>query len=255
MAGWKQKTALAAVLLALFAWPAHAQTSGENTKVQNVTGIRIGGITAGDTTFHVVRVDGNGYLRAIDPDRDRDYSNITPGGFVNDTLGVLGFKFVAFPTPVSPYEQTNVLFSYNPAVAADSDSVNVIIYPVGKVSTATGDGQNMVIDVDRSTPGLQGFYLTRNNDAYTASVTGTQPIWLKAMTNSGASATIPPLAAIGSLYSNGAVIPQVDNLGVRFQVPIIGYLICNLRPTQLPTRASGGYALNNINLEVWGKVN
>lgn len=199
----------------------------------------IGG-AAPDTTPWVLPIAaGGGSVIVTDSDRDREASTILSSGWADGDSLVVGVrKTCTMAVPTGDWNRLTVLVSWNTHVAADSDSVNIVIYPIGKVSTSMGDGQDYMIDLSSADTDLTPILITRNANAYTG-IGNVRVVYAKTTTPlTGGS------AAQTHFSSNAVAFNLATNFGNPVPVPLLGLAVVNI----------GGKALTNVNIDLWPRA-
>lgn len=183
-------------------------------------------------------------LLARDPLRDRDLHVMTNSGINGQSIAAGVTLKSATPIALPDYNALYAHVTWTMPAAVDSDSVNVEVYFIGKLSTNTADGIDLPFDsyltsgasFTVSGAGIDGWYITRNTNLYTPA----SPIMLLAKRVAGSGAQHQS----GALTTWGVDIPIANNYGQWLAAP---YVMCAVQ-NRSPTKAI------NVTVDYWPKV-
>lgn len=222
-----------------------------------------------DSTARIGRANTYGHQYVSEGLKDRDHWEFKNTGFQSDSIpaaswakyGIVGGYGLTF-ADLKDYNSAALMVSWsvNPAAAADTDSVAVEIFIVGKQSMSE-DGYDYVFDVDDADTLMSGFFVgrgqwaerlwTKNLDrvshrAYFAKPRSTQAI-LTEWDNNSSPAPIgtPRTYQLGQLSGTGVMIPLSDIAGTEMPVPIAGVWVVNRHPRR---------PIVGLNINLWAKV-
>jgi hypothetical protein len=203
----------------------------DGQKDRNQQGTKIGYQLSADSTIKLVK-DGQP-LPVSDAARDRDYTqvknligpiNVAPGGSATSTAAVA----------LGEYTSLLVMFSWNLAAAADSDSVAFGLSFIGKLSTDMNDGFDFLV----TTPNDSAWFY-RADTAFAAITTASQVGYIcKAPTVFVVSPNKATMTGLAGAASGGEVV--APNAGGNFVYDLYpttvngNLLSTRTRPYRLP---------------------
>lgn len=215
-----------------------------------------------DSTMRVGRANQYGHQYVSEGLKDRDHWEFKSTGYQSDSINAAGWaKFgiingggLSF-ADLKDYNSASLMVSW--AANADTDSVAIEIFPIGKQS-ASDDGYDYVFDVDDSDSLMTGLYVWRGdwgNRLWTSNP-GRLPARRYTPKWNGAQASLSWMASgalvpqtysysMGQLSGYGVVIPLTDIAGSDVQIPIAGFWVRNLHPRR---------PLVGLNINIWAKV-
>lgn len=125
-----------------------------------------------DSLAYMVRVDADGSLHVKSDDLPESRNTRTT--VVSAVVGKNSGVFVGnFPIPIKGAKYITLQVLMTPGtVAADTDSVNVEIYPMVKQTDLPTDGINEVFDLDQTDAYVTPLYFTRNQTPMNAGIAG-----------------------------------------------------------------------------------
>lgn len=126
-----------------------------------------------DSLAYMVRVDADGSLHVKSDDLPESRNTRTT--VISAQIGANGGVFVGnFPIPIKGAKYVTLQVLMTPgAAAADTDSVNVEVYPVVKQTDLPTDGINEVFDLDQTDAYVTPLYFTRNQNPVVNAATNT----------------------------------------------------------------------------------
>lgn len=214
---------LAAVLASCGFVPAFAQNAAANGQKfrGSVVPTPIGGgdvRSTADSLAYLWRVDaqGSGHIVRDDLPEVRNYRTT----LVAAQLGANGGLFTSnFPIPIKGAKYITLqLFGTAGSAAADSDSVNVEIYPFVKQTDSPTDGVNEVFDMDQTDAYVTPMYFTRNQNPVVALATNTnwgRRIFLGRQSGQQAGNGSFNFAGMGAIVDDSGAPLQGEYLMVR----------------------------------------
>jgi len=254
--------------LAVYATTAWGQVvvSEPNSFRGILQGIPISGLNRTDSTARVITVTPSGYLQAVDPDRDRDFS--IPRNLFNSVVLNPSTTYQPLqPCYIGQYSRASLMLSWGGAAAADSDTTFLMVRVWGKRSMNDGNMYlwtpfTKVVDsgdtcyCNKTVADSAGaptacitpppsFVVTRANVIPTAG-------WTKVVAGIyGGTATTRvslrkiPAWALRFAGSTGVMLPLSDEAGNQCPYPYIFVEVANL---------SFSRALTGVTCDVWPRV-
>ena len=114
----------------------------------------------GDSTSYQARFTSQGELLTIRGDNPEARDQVA--NVMLTPLGASGVALSQYSWPIKGAKLVELLVTCQMAAAADTDSVNVEIYPVARRTDQVADGIGYVFDSDQTDSYLTPFYMTRN---------------------------------------------------------------------------------------------